>query len=123
MSLKANTQALAHALAPELPVAVTASSASMPAAVVGAGEHAAAAKITLHIERLALPGYSRNEANRLVQGFEQALQLQLAGQSWPQQAQQLSRLSLPASAWRPAERPEQRGQRLALLLAAELEGS
>lgn len=121
MSLKANTQALAHALAPELPVAVTASSAPMSAAVVGAGEQAAA-KITLHIERLALPGYSRNEANRLVQGFEQALQLQLAGQSWPQQAQQLSRLSLPASAWRPAERPEHRGQRLALLLAAELEG-
>ena len=68
-------------------------------------------QLTLHIGRLALHGYSRNEASLLVQGLERGLQQLLAQQrAWPAIAQQLPQLRLPACDWRAAERPEQRGQ-------------
>lgn len=124
MSLKVNNQAVASALAVALPAAPMGERASPAVATVVTRTSAgvAGATLTLHIERLMLPGYSRNEANRLVQGLEQGLQQLLAQQPWPAQAQQLPRLLLPAVNWRATERPEQRGQRLALLLAQGLGG-
>lgn len=122
MSLKANGQAIARTLGADLPVVAVAKMAPVAAATVATSAKVAGAALTLHIERLMLPGYSSNEANRLVQGLEQELHQLLAQQPWPAHAQQLPRLLLPACDWRATERPEQRGQRLALLLAQGLGG-
>ncbi|MBB2496658.1 hypothetical protein [Aquipseudomonas ullengensis] len=83
---------------------------------------AAPAAITLSIGSLALPGYSRRDGQRLAGAFEHELGRLLAQLSARElQGFQAERLQLPCLQGLAGERPERTGQRLARVIAAQLQ--